>query len=410
VGKHAFVLDTAAAGVIIGASGAGIMETYKEAHMKISWKGRLLGACLVVGLAALGFVTLEPQTVGAQATPGESQLLYPREQFRFPDNGRVGPMDLGLTDPALIGAIDIHAHIGPSSGWNNNIQRAIDIVDEGKFARLRGMRGFAIKEHHGTESAGMAYVMRKLYPELEVYGRFAMNFAVGGVNMGAVYHFANVQGGWGRIVEMPTTDAEYRILGGPRGEGSDRNPESQETMEGSRPYMLWMPPGAPKYVSVSRNGELLPEVKFVIAQVAKMKTIQSFGKLSLSTGHSSGAEDVLVMREAAKYGLNVVSPHHTDMNEAQLKEYLNLGGYVGIHQDGFTAEAVRKVGAEHVIASSDVGFRNAPFHTDVLAMMAKNARAGGLTEREINLAFKENPAKFLNLPPDYVGPVRPSTD
>ena len=51
------------------------------------------------------------------------------------------------------------------------------------------------------------------------------------------------------------------------------------------------------------------------------------------------------------------------------------------------------------IASTDCGFTTNPFPPDCFAIMAKQRRAQGITERELDLMFKESPAKLLGLPP-----------
>src|SRR5208283_4258851 len=51
-----------------------------------------------------------------------------------------GPVDLGLTDPSLIGAIDVHVHIDPDSPGAGGVIRAIDVFDAVTMAKSRGMR------------------------------------------------------------------------------------------------------------------------------------------------------------------------------------------------------------------------------------------------------------------------------
>jgi hypothetical protein len=59
-------------------------------------------------------------------------------------------------------------------------------------------------------------------------------------------------------------------------------------------------------VAVSRNGALLPEVKELIALMAKTKTRGSGGSLVLATGHSSPEEALMLVREARRQGLQTV--------------------------------------------------------------------------------------------------------
>jgi predicted TIM-barrel fold metal-dependent hydrolase len=128
--------------------------------------------------------------------------------------------------------------------------------------------------------------------------------------------------------------------------------------------------------------------------------VDSNGRLVFGTGHIPGAEELLVAREARKVGLQVTSPHGiTGMNAAQLQEIREAGGFLELRQNGPRAEAVRNVGAESIIVSTDCGFTTNPFPPDCFAIMAKQLRAQGITERELDLMFKENPAKLLGLPP-----------
>ena len=83
--------------------------------------------------------------------------------------------------------------------------------------------------------------------------------ATGGVNPAAVERMTRVKGGWGRVVWMPTFDAENQVR------------YSKE----SRPF-----------VRVSKGGTLLPEVREVLALIAH-------NGLTLATGHSSPAEDLM---------------------------------------------------------------------------------------------------------------------
>ena len=101
-------------------------------------------------------------------------------------------------------------------------------------------------------------------PGIEVFGGVDLNLSMGGMNPAAVDHLTEVEGGWGRVVRMSTFDAENQVR------------YSKE----ERPF-----------VSVSRDGELLPETKAVIAAIARHDLV-------LATGHVSSQEVLLILREA----------------------------------------------------------------------------------------------------------------
>src|SRR5437764_3248132 len=170
----------------------------------------------------------------------------------------------------LNGVIDIHVHADPDS-----VPRSIDAVDLARMAKDRGMRALVLKSHW-EPTASMAYLVRKAVPGIEIFGGIDLNRSVGGVNAVAVERMASVKGGWGRVVWMPTFDAENQVR------------YSKE----NRPF-----------VPVSKNGQLLPEVKEVIGVVAKRH-------LMLETGHSSPAECLAIVHEARRQGVEHIVVTH----------------------------------------------------------------------------------------------------
>jgi len=188
-----------------------------------------------------------------------------------------------------------------------------------------------------------------------------------------------MKGGLGRVVWMPTFDAENQVR------------YSKE----NRPF-----------VSVSKNGALLPEVKEVIALAAKHG-------LTLETGHSSAEECLLIVREARRAGVrNVVVTHamHAPihMTVAQMREAAGMGAWIefvynaliGPGKDLEFADyvrAIRAVGVQHCILSSDLGQVGNPLHPDGLVALFAGLESAGLSAAEIDQMSKTNPAKALGL-------------
>jgi hypothetical protein len=295
-------------------------------------------------------------------------------------------------DPVLVGAIDLHAHLDPDGYGPGNAGRSMDYLDLAELAQAAGMRGFVIKQHY-DQSADSAYVVRKLYPDLEVFGGLGTNFATGGLNPDAVRQMADVKGGWGRVVWMPTWDAEHYV----RNHGNDRD-----------------------FISVARNGELVPEAKAVIAAVAEVsgKTRVSGGRVVLATGHNAPEEVLLMVEEARGLGLEVIVTHpmldSVGMNLEQMKRAAAMGAYLEV-VSGFTrlpemiedrTTKMREIGPEHFVLTSDRGQGRGPeghegdalTHLEGLVLAAEVLREHGFTERELDIMLKENPAKVLGLP------------
>jgi hypothetical protein len=328
--------------------------------------------------------------------PGIAQTLAPEEWQIDPMRG---PVDLGLTDPSLVGAIDVHLHLDPDSPGAGGTIRAIDVFDAAKIAMERGMRGFVFKTHQDTSSASGAYLVRRhVLGTFEIFGRMASNYATGGINVATLEHFSQIKGGWGRIYEMPTRDS----ITATQAPGS----MNRESLARSRPWMLMMPEGTPAYIAVSKNGQLLPEVKQLIGQLAKIRTVDSNGRMVLATGHATPEEHLLLAQEGRRQGLNVLLTHPGDI--PQLAEAARLGAFVELTaaqvyktraQSAAAAALVKKIGAEHIIVSTDCGQTTNVYPTDCLVLAARGLRANGITQRELDLMYKVNPAKLLGLPP-----------
>lgn len=273
----------------------------------------------------------------------------------------------------LTGAIDIHVHSLP-----DDRPRSLDGFEAARQAQARGMRAIVLKNHYES-TAGLAYLARTLVPGIEVFGGIDLNLTVGGINPAAVAHMTRVTGEWGRIVWMPTFDAENQV----------------RFAKENRPF-----------VSVSRGGELLPAVREVIALIAKHNLV-------LATGHSSAEEGLMLLREARRQGVErMVVTHGMNppiaMTVAQVQEATKLGAFVefvgsspvaadaGARYDRF-AEAIRKVGPEFCILSSDLGQMGNPLPVDGFAGFLDAMRARGFSVQDIDRMAKDNPARLLGL-------------
>jgi Family of unknown function (DUF6282) len=373
------------------------------------WKRRALGIYGLVLFTVLALATLAAQQRGGRVGGAPDRA----SSVGSPDDWRIdpmrGPVDLGLIDPSLVGAIDVHEHLDPDAPGSGGQIRAIDGLDAAILGKQRGRRGIVFKTHQDPTSAAVAYLVRKhAVPGFEMFGRMALNFSTGGINVAAVEHFSQIKGGWGRIVEMPTRDS--------CGSGPP-NMEPQYLAQ-NRPWMLLMPPGSPQCVATAKNGELLPEVKHLIGVLAKIRTVDSHGRVVLATGHATPEEHLLLAREGRRQGLQVLLTH-PPANAPQVPEATQLGAFMEMNASGIyktdaqskaAAEVVKRIGAEHIIVGTDCGQTVNVYPTDCLVLAARGMRAHGVTQRELDLMYKVNPAKLLGLSPlEEIGVVPPRT-
>ena len=274
----------------------------------------------------------------------------------------------------LAGVIDLHAHCDPDS-----VPRSIDAIDLARLARQREMRGLVFKNHFAP-TAAVASLVRKEVPGLEVFGGIVLNRSVGGINPLAVERMAQVTGGWGRVVWLPTFDAENQVR-------------------------FWKT-NAP-FVAVVKNGRLLPEVLEVLDTAAKYN-------LLLETGHSSAEECLLIVREARRRGVRHVVVTHAMIppvamtvaqmqsaaSEGALLEFV-YGAVLGKNPQahiGDYARAIRTVGPQACILSSDLGQPGNPLHPDGLEAFFDALLKEGFTQADIDIMAKTNPARVLGLP------------
>jgi Family of unknown function (DUF6282) len=278
------------------------------------------------------------------------------------------------TAGVLAGTIDIHVHSDP-----DNVPRSVDGLEAARLARESGMRAIVLKNHYDP-TAGLAYLARKAAPGLEVFGGIDLNLSVGGMNAFAVEHMTQVAGGYGRIVWMSTFDAENQV----------------KFSKENRPF-----------VSVSKNGQLLQATKDVIAAIAKHNLV-------LATGHVSPEEGLMLVREAKRQGVQrIVITHAMNdpirMSVPQMQEAAKLGAFIEFVGGNITdadgkarmdrfADAIKKVGPEFCILSSDLGQKGNPLPTDGFGAFIETMKAHGFTEVQIDGMARRNPAMLLGLP------------
>jgi hypothetical protein len=274
---------------------------------------------------------------------------------------------------SLDGAVDIHVHSAP-----DNVARSIDSIDVAKLAKARGMRAIVLKSHY-EPTATMAFIVRKEVPGIEVFGGIDLNLTVGGMNAAAVEHMTQVTGGFGRLVWMSTFDAENQVR------------YSKE----NRPF-----------VRVTKDGQLLPEVKDVIGVIAKHNLV-------LATGHVSPEEGLMLVREGRRQGVrHIVVTHAMQapvlMNVEQMQAAAKEGAFIEFVSGSIAgpagkakvdsyADAINKVGADLCILASDLGQKGNPLPPDGLADFIAALRMRGFTGAQLDMMTKRNPARLLDL-------------
>jgi hypothetical protein len=242
-----------------------------------------------------------------------------------------------------------------------------------------------------SESASRAWLVMKTVPGIELFGGIALNKSVGGVNPVAVEVVYRMSGGRGKVVWMPTFDSENDMR-------------------------LNKAKGAESGLRVAVNGKLLPETEEVLKIMAREK-------LSLATGHIAPEESLAVIKRATELGIkNILVTHALSnvpgMTLAQAKEAAAMGALIeycfGNDLRSPTAylpslrnsprlsvkEAVaqaREIGFRSMVMSTDLGQFANPTPVDGMKLLIESLKREGVTQGELDLMLKKNPARFLGL-------------
>ena len=172
--------------------------------------------------------------------------------------------------PTLEGIIDFHVHSGPDSR-----PRAMNDIEPVRLAKEAGLRGVVLKNHF-TMTADRAALAMAAVEDIEVFGGVVLNRAVGGLNVEAVRQMVQFEGGRGKVVWLPTFDAEYFV----RAQGT------------SAPF-----------VPVVAIGSPVPSLLEIFSVIAEHDLV-------LATGHSSPDEVLRMIPEARRAGVERILVTH----------------------------------------------------------------------------------------------------
>ena len=272
-------------------------------------------------------------------------------------------------DVNLTGVIDMHVHAGPDS-----LPRAMNDLEAARRARDAGLRAIVLKNHF-TMTADRAALALEQVEGLEIFGGIALNRAVGGINPEAVRQSVAFDGGRGKVVWLPTFDAEF--------------------------YVKRAGTGA-TYVSVMKNGNPVAELVEVFQIVAE-------NNLILAMGHSAPEEVLVLIPFAKKQGVRQILVTHVfgqDATNLQMQQMADAGAMMEL--DWLAAytnpellkdyvEVIQSIGAEHFIISSDFGQAGNPDHATGMRQFIKALIEAGINQAQIQMMARNNPATLLGL-------------
>ena len=268
----------------------------------------------------------------------------------------------------LRGSFDLHVHAGPDPAR----ERRLDALDTGRYAQESEMAGFVLKSHH-YPTAPTAHIVSRVYPGLRVIGSITLNAEVGGLNPDAVQAAADVGAG---VVWMPTHSAEKSLTAG---------------MEAA-PITL-----------TDEAGKLKGEVHDIL-QIVRRHDI------ALASGHLAPGEALTLFRAAGGLGVQRLIATHPEgkASREELGLMASVGAYVeftflscmpGVNRStpGEMAAAIKRLGPERCVVSTDLGQWANPVPAEGMRMAIAALLDAGLTPDQVSTLVKGNPRKLVSL-------------
>jgi hypothetical protein len=285
-----------------------------------------------------------------------------------------------IIDDLVRGSIDMHCHHTPNAVF----ECRLDALETARYARQMGMRGLVLKNTF-FPTAPLAIMVNQLVPEVKVFGSVCLDSEIGGLNYEALEPLAQFGT---KVVWMPT-----------------------HSSTNSRNDLIKLP-GVTSvgdvYSLLTTENKLIPEVDRILALIKKYNMV-------LANGHISPRETFALVEAAQKIGITKVIITHglwvngkEPFNLEELYRLGQMGAYIEHCYVGFLpnelredpqpmVKAIRHIGAEHCIISTDLGQYYNPPPAEGMRMFMALLVKHGITENEIMLMAKVNPSKLLDL-------------
>lgn len=283
------------------------------------------------------------------------------------------------------GAYDVHIHVGPDV-----MRRLVDDVTLAERFAAVGLAGFVLKSHY-VPTAERAEVVRNARPDGAVaLGAVTLNASVGGLNPIAV-EIAGRSGA--SFVWLPTVDSA-----------------NQRACQATEPAGATPPMWARLQADLAADGmaadpvEVLAPDGSVLERTRQVLRLIARHRMVLATGHLHSDEIATVVRAAAEEGVRRMVVTHPEFTSQRIvvERQRELAAHGALLERCFTTPytgkvsweqwlgAIRQVGPEHSVISSDLGQPFNPPVEDGLALCADRLLDAGFTEPEVRVMTVHN--------------------
>jgi hypothetical protein len=276
---------------------------------------------------------------------------------------------VGTIERILNGGIDFHVHADPDPFT----KRRLDVIDLALQAKAIGMRAVVAKNHQfGT--ALMATLVNQMVADFTLIGSIALNREVGGLDPDVVLAAAKAGA---KVIWMPTISSVIASKGRP---------------------------GIP----------LINEAKKLRSEIHEVLSVVKQYNMTVGTGHVGIEEIFALVEEAQRQKIRITVTHpllkgpSASLDLEQERELVSMGAVMehtfvaclpdlGGMSPNIIIDHVRGVGVDNCILSTDSGQDVNPSPPETFRSMIGTMLKFGLSEGEMEILVKTNPARLLGL-------------
>lgn len=325
---------------------------------------------------------------------------------------------MSLPDELLVGAIDLHVHAGPHLRSSPRRADPVEVTAAAAAARMRALVFMDVFK----ESAGLAWMVGRLDPGVEVFGGIILNTVYGGANPRAVKTALNYGTG-AKFVSFGAHSTRY--LAEREGRLVEGVPTPFHELDASfREQELG------RAIAIPLDGPLPSSLDEILDLLA------AHPDTYLNTGHVSGAEAIRLVELARARGIERILVAHVARRQLTLEQQRDVASqgamleatfadYVypsGVPRTHYYVEreyrpellvgeaprqesllelkhAIDEIGVQHFVAASDYGIRATPTPVEGMRQFVACLLDMEVSSEDIVALVARNPARLLGLDP-----------
>jgi len=326
---------------------------------------------------------------------------------------------MDLPRELLRGAIDLHVHAGPHL---TSSPRSVDPVEAAQQAMAVGMRGLVYMDVM-ENSSGIAWLVSRHFPGIELFGGIILNTVYGGMNPRAV-RTALYYGGGAKFVSFGAHSTYH--LASQEGRVVDGHPVLLQDL-----YPKFAEQELARAIRIPLEDPVPPNLDEILQMLGEQPDVY------VNTGHVSAEEALRLLELAPRYDIamdRILVAHvaRNDMTMDQQKQVAELGAWLegtyadcGVYPGGIgrthyypeqeyinqlsisgpgaprsvgdLGRQIREIGVEHFILGTDYGIRGVATPVEGMRQLIANLLDMEFSIEEIRQLTGGNAAKLLGL-------------